>query len=114
MRGLSLLLAVTGAIAGFLVWRGLATLIPADPAAASMAVRLGLGAAYMLPACGLLAAMILAQMTARSRHGCQLQRQRRRLRLGADGLADLMPGILGREIRRRKARRLQLSDQRGF
>ncbi len=65
MRGLSLLLAATGAVAGLLTWRGLAAIIPADPAAASMAVRLGLGAAYLLPACGVLAAMILAQMAAR-------------------------------------------------
>ena len=45
MRGLSLLLSVAGGIAGFLAWRGLAIFIPADPAASSMAVRVGLGAA---------------------------------------------------------------------
>ena len=65
MRGLSLLLSVAGGIAGFLAWRGLAMLIPADPAAASMAVRVGLGAASLLPACCVLLTMILAQMAAR-------------------------------------------------
>ena len=65
MRGLSLLLSTAGGIAGFLAWQGLAALIPADPAAASMAVRLGLGAASLLPAGLVLAAMILAQMAVR-------------------------------------------------
>jgi len=65
MRGLSLLLALTGTIAGYLAWRGLAALIPADPNTASMAVRIGQGAASLLPAAGVLAAMILTQMAVR-------------------------------------------------
>ena len=65
MRGLSLLLSVAGAIAGFLMWRGLTMIIPTDPAATSMAVRLGLGAASLLPACCVLLSMILAQMAVR-------------------------------------------------
>jgi hypothetical protein len=65
MRGLSLLLGIAGAIAGLLAWRVLSAMLPSDPAAASMAVRLGLVAASLLPAAAVLAAMILAQMAAR-------------------------------------------------
>ncbi len=65
MRGLSLLLGTAGAVAGFLAWRLLAALIPTDPAAASMSVRLGLAAASLLAAAAVLAAMVAAQMAAR-------------------------------------------------
>jgi hypothetical protein len=65
MRGLSMLLGACGIIIAFLVWRALAPLVPVNAEMASMAVRLGLGAAWLLPACGVLAAMVAAQMVGR-------------------------------------------------
>lgn len=65
MRGVSLLLACCGIIAALFLWRGLIPLMPADSEATSMALRLGRGAAALLPAAGVLAAMIAAQMLAR-------------------------------------------------
>lgn len=65
MRGLSLLLASCGIAGALLVWQALVPLMPADTEATSMALRLGRGAAALLPACLVLAAMIAAQMVAR-------------------------------------------------
>lgn len=65
MRGLSLLLAACGIVIAFLAWRALVPLIPVNAETASMAVRLGLGAAWLLPACFVLAAMVAAQMAGR-------------------------------------------------
>ena len=65
MRGLSMLLSACGIILALLGWRALAPLIPVAPDAASMAVRLGLAAAWLLPACFVLAAMVAAQMGGR-------------------------------------------------
>lgn len=65
MRGLSLLLGICGAIAALLAWQLTVPLIASDPAASSMAVRLGKAAAALLPTAGVLAAMLLAQMAGR-------------------------------------------------
>lgn len=65
MRGLSLLLAVCGAIVAFLIWRALVPLMVVNVEMTSTAVRLGLAAAWLLPACFVLAAMVAAQMTGR-------------------------------------------------
>ena len=65
MRGLSMLLSACGIIVALLVWRAMVPLIPVAGDAASMAVRLGLGAAWLLPACFVLAAMVAAQMGGR-------------------------------------------------
>ena len=65
MRGISLLLGVCGAIAALLAWQVTVPLIPADPAASSMAVRLGKASAALLPGVAVLAAMLLAQMAGR-------------------------------------------------
>ncbi len=65
MRGLSLLLGVCGAVAAVLAWQALMPLLPLDSAGSSMAVRLGRGCAALLPAAGVLALMLLAQMALR-------------------------------------------------
>lgn len=68
MRGLSILLATCGIIVAFLAWRALVPLIPVNAEMANMAnmaVRLGLGAAWLLPACFVLAAMVAAQIAGR-------------------------------------------------
>jgi uncharacterized MAPEG superfamily protein len=54
-----------GAVAALLGWWALAPRVPADPGWASMAMRLGQGAAALLPGAGVLALMILAQMALR-------------------------------------------------
>lgn len=65
MRWVSLLLGCCGAVAAALLWRRLAVEIMPPAAASSMAARLGLALAFLLPAVGLLWAMLLAQMGAR-------------------------------------------------
>ncbi|OJY64871.1 MAG: hypothetical protein BGP12_03805 [Rhodospirillales bacterium 70-18] len=65
MRGLNLLLSACGAIAALLAWRALLPLMPVDPEAASMAVRLGRACAALLPSGFVLAAMIAVQMAGR-------------------------------------------------
>jgi hypothetical protein len=65
MRGLALLLWACGAVAALLLWRLFVPLMPADAAASSMAVRLGMASALLLPGAFVLAAMILAQMLGR-------------------------------------------------
>ncbi len=66
MRGLSLLLSACGLAAAVLGWRLTMGLVPpADPATSSMAVRLGMAVAFLLPASLLLAATIAVQMAAR-------------------------------------------------
>jgi hypothetical protein len=65
MRGLSLLLSCCGVVVALLFWRMLVPLMPQDPAASSMAVRLGSATAALLPSAFVMAAMIAAQMTGR-------------------------------------------------
>jgi len=65
VRGLSLLLGVCGAVAALLGWQWLVPHLPADPAGASMAIRLGQGCAALLPGAVVLALMILGQMALR-------------------------------------------------
>lgn len=62
---LSLLLGACGVVAALLGWRLVWPLIEVDAAAASTGVRLGAAVGALLPAAGVLAAMILAQMAAR-------------------------------------------------
>ena len=104
MRGLSLLLGTAGAVAGFLTWIGLSDLLPADPAAASMSVRLGLAAFSLLPAVAVLAAMVLAQMIARfwqgafdpgaGKDGQFLRLNQRVISNSVEQIAILAPAIL--------------------
>ncbi len=65
MRALSLLLGVCGAVAAMLAWQALVPLLRPDPAASSMAIRLGLGLAALLPSAAVLMLMLLAQMALR-------------------------------------------------
>lgn len=62
---LSLLLGVCGAVAAMLAWQALVPMFRPDPGGASMAVRLGMGCAALLPAAAVLALMLLAQMALR-------------------------------------------------
>ncbi len=64
-RALSLMLAGCGMAGALLAWRGIAALMPEEPAASSMAVRLGEAAAALLPGSFVLAAMIVAQALGR-------------------------------------------------
>jgi uncharacterized membrane protein YecN with MAPEG domain len=64
-RRASLLSGTAGIVAGLLLWRLTSAVIPIGAEATSMALRLGLAAAAMLPCVAMLAAMILAQMGAR-------------------------------------------------
>jgi hypothetical protein len=64
-RRASLLSGTAGIVAGLLLWRLTSAVIPIGAEATSMALRLGLAAAAMLPCVAILAAMILAQMGAR-------------------------------------------------
>ena len=64
-RALSLLLGVCGAVAAMLAWQAMVPLMRPDPSGASMAVRIGLGLAALLPAAAVLALMLLAQMALR-------------------------------------------------
>lgn len=64
-RALSLLLGVCGAVAAMLAWQALVPMLRPDPSGSSMAVRLGLACAALLPACAALALMLLAQMALR-------------------------------------------------
>jgi len=66
MRALSLLLGVCGAVASILAWYGLVPLFRPNPAGSSMAIRLGLACAALLPGVAVLALMLLAQMALRS------------------------------------------------
>lgn len=61
MRGLSVLLSAAGMVAGVLLWRTLAGVLPVDGNASSMAVRLGLTLAALAPSAAILLAMTLAQ-----------------------------------------------------
>jgi hypothetical protein len=65
VRGLSFLLGCCGAVVALLGWLALVPLFPPDPAASSMAVRLGTACAALLPGCAVLALMIIAQMGGR-------------------------------------------------
>jgi hypothetical protein len=65
MRGQSLLLAAIGMVCGLAMWWLIAAMLPTTQAATSLSVRLGLGAASLLPAVVVLAFMIAAQMAAR-------------------------------------------------
>jgi hypothetical protein len=65
MRGVSLLLACFGIIAALFLWRALVPFMPVNTEATSMALRLGLGTAALLPAAFVLAAMVATQMVAR-------------------------------------------------
>ncbi|WP_158743413.1 MAPEG family protein [Acidisphaera sp. L21] len=65
MRGVSLLLGSCGVVAAALLWRHLAGQIAVFPGAASIAVRLGLGLAFLLPSAILVWLMLLVQMAAR-------------------------------------------------
>jgi hypothetical protein len=65
MRSVSLLLSTCGVVAAWMVWHVLARAIPAPPDAASVAGRLGLALAWLLPSAALLWAMLLVQMTIR-------------------------------------------------
>jgi uncharacterized membrane protein YecN with MAPEG domain len=64
-RALSLLLGVCGAVAAMLAWQALVPMMRPDPSGASMAVRLGLACAALLPAATVLALMLLLQMALR-------------------------------------------------
>lgn len=64
-RALSLLLGVCGAVAAILAWQALVPMVRTDPSGSSMAVRIGLAFAALLPACAVLALMLLAQMALR-------------------------------------------------
>lgn len=64
-RGLSLLLASAGIVAGALGWNGLSGSIVPDPAWSSMAARLGMAALALLPSAIVLWLMIAAQMATR-------------------------------------------------
>ncbi len=65
MRGLSILLGACGMLAAGLLWRQFAGMIGLPGGADSVATRLGLALAWLLPACAVLWAMLLAQMAAR-------------------------------------------------
>ncbi len=65
MRGIALLLGVCGAVAALLAWKLVVPMIPADPATSSMAIRLGLASAALLPGVAVLAAMQLVQIAGR-------------------------------------------------
>ncbi len=65
MRGLSLLLGACGVIAAGLLWRQLAGMIAPPADGASVAGRLGLALAWLLPAVAVLWLMLAAQMGAR-------------------------------------------------
>ncbi len=105
MRGVSLLLSVCGLVGAMLGWRMTVGLLPAlDPAASSMAVRLGLAAGFLLPAALLLAAMIAAQMVGRFMAGAFdptsgaetpfLIRNQRVIGNSVEQLAVFVPGLL--------------------
>ena len=64
-RGLSLLLGGCGAVAALLAWHFLVPHLRPDPGGSSMAIRLGLACAALLPGVAVLALMILAQMAMR-------------------------------------------------
>jgi uncharacterized membrane protein YecN with MAPEG domain len=65
MRARSLLLAGVGAIGAVLIWFVLVLLVPDGGARANPASRMALGAASLLPAAGVLLAMLVAQMVVR-------------------------------------------------
>ena len=65
MRGLALLLGVCGVVAALLAFKLVVPMIPANASASSMAIRLGLASAALLPGVAVLAAMQLVQMAGR-------------------------------------------------
>jgi hypothetical protein len=65
MRGVSLLVGSCGVIAAGLLWRELLGVIPIPAEGASVAMRLGLTLAWLLPVLAVLWAMLLFQMAAR-------------------------------------------------
>ena len=65
MRGVSLLLGACGVAAALLLWRWLASAIPAPPDGADIAGRLSLALAWLLPGAGILWTMLVAQMGGR-------------------------------------------------
>jgi uncharacterized membrane protein YecN with MAPEG domain len=69
MRARALLLGGAGAVAAVLVWWLFIAALPAGGARDAIASRLALGAASLLPAAAVLAAMILAQMAVRFASG---------------------------------------------
>jgi uncharacterized membrane protein YecN with MAPEG domain len=64
-RTRSLLLGGAGVAVALLIWWVLVVLLPGDGARANQASRIALGAASLLPAAGVLLAMLLVQMAAR-------------------------------------------------
>ena len=104
MRGQSLLQAAASLVCGFLVWWLIAGALPTPLAATSLSVRLGLGAASLLPAAVVLAAMIVAQMAARfwfgtfdptaGRDGRFLRINQRVITNSVEQLAILIPAML--------------------
>lgn len=58
-----------GGVAAILLWQAVAAAIPVDPAASSMAIRLGAAALALLPGAAVLFAMTVVQMLARAATG---------------------------------------------
>jgi hypothetical protein len=65
VRGVSALLASCGVVAAALLWQQLVGQITPFPGASSIAARLGLGFAFLLPSAALLWLMLLAQAATR-------------------------------------------------
>jgi uncharacterized MAPEG superfamily protein len=64
-RSLSLLGGAAGVASAILLWRGLLAAIPPNPAATSLAIRIGIALTGLLPSAGVLLAMTAVQMAAR-------------------------------------------------
>jgi uncharacterized membrane protein YecN with MAPEG domain len=104
MRGLSLLLSCCGVVGALLFWRVLVPLMPLNPAASSMAVRLGSATAALLPSAFVMAAMIAAQMIGRFAAGALdpisgnetrfLLTNQRVITNSAEQMAVFVPGFL--------------------
>jgi len=118
-RSLSVLGGAAGAACAILLWRALLDIIPADPAATSMAIRIGIALTALLPGAVVLLLMLAAQMAGRfiarkfdpmaGRDGIFLLRNQRVITNTVEQWAVFVPALLAFAVQTPPAWSAQIS-----